>query len=963
MNSPLIMEPKRSRSPLLPWLGAALLGASWLPGLGYYQPASTAAWLILIVGGVLLMYGTLWRSAGRIQTAAAVVLTLPVLWLVPWNYKIAPLLMIVGATALAFEPPKRWFRNLAGGILAAGIVLLAQSLAVMAYESFTARSHELPLPVAQLLGAIAQLLGSDAAVTANTPAGGGGVDIALRTMRKDHHLGATWELLLDPPTLAFFAAGISMVLLRLWNGRTSDARRASWSILSLAICLLIWLPIRAGVLMALVLHRALRTDFDATLKVMDAFYSPWVLLLLLLPLALLVWRCVPLAAPAEDEAPITDSTPPRWRFILPPALVGLAIFSFTFAVCYDPIGTRKPRGRIIVDEYHTRWEPTQIPFDTNVYGHDSGYNYAAIYDYSSRFYDVSRLLEPGVLDCRDPRSTAVMQASDNRLGNGKTSTAATRPGVPSPNTTAAPAIDDRLLDNCDIFILKCPTVRLYPDEIESLRKFVQNGGGLLLIGEHTDVFGLGTNVNDVARPFGFQFRYDILFNIDEAHPFDYLYNKPLIPHPIVQWMPPLDFEGPCTIEPTGGSGHAVMLAVGQRGEPAHYYASNFMPPPEDRADSRYGAWVVLWSTKYGKGRVVAHADSTQWSNFSAFEAGKPESWIGMVEWLNHENGMVANPRIALEILGIVLLLAGIFGNRAIDALIIRRNRQANAGAASHNINSDYGAIWLVMIGSGMFAFFVAATTIRAINDTGMPIPPRKPNVEMINVGIDRTISDGIISKGGFIGGLANGYGIFERWILRLGWFTQRGGPELLDPDKQHLVVYLLPSKDVTDDYRDRLVRYVEAGGKILVVDTPPTQDRQRSTANSLLKPFGMELKTPYTPITGDITSTLGLPTVVPTPTYELTGADEILATCKTQPVAGTRHFGKGSVTAIGFGSRFSDTNMGITGDVNPDPNLLKLYDVEYGILRHLMDKPVHAPTTAPVTRPASPLVQPASISN
>jgi hypothetical protein len=377
-----------------------------------------------------------------------------------------------------------------------------------------------------------------------------------------------------------------------------------------------------------------------------------------------------------------------------------------------------------------------------------------------------------------------------------------------------------------------------------------------------------------------------------------------------------------------------------------------MPPPEDRADSRYGSWVLLWSTKYGKGRVVAHADSTQWSNFSAFEAGKPESWMGMVEWLNHQDGMIANPRIAFEILGVLLLLGGIFGIHAVETIFSRRNGDTHADAPVRSTNPEAGASWLIMVGAGMFGFFIAATSIRAMNDAGMPEPPRKPNVEMINVGIDRAISEGVISKGGFIGGLANGYGIFERWILRLGWFTQRGGSELLDPKKNDLVVYLLPNKDVTDDYRDRLIRYVEAGGRILIVDTPPGGDRERSTANSLLKPFGMELKTPYQPLTDQITSTIGLPAVAPTPTYELTGADEILASCKNQPVAGTLHYGKGSVTAIGFGSRFSDTNMGVTGDVDPDENLLKLYDVQYGLLRHLMDKPVHDPATAPATRPA-----------
>ena len=46
--------------------------------------------------------------------------------------------------------------------------------------------------------------------------------------------------------------------------------------------------------------------------------------------------------------------------------------------------------------------------------------------------------------------------------------------------------------------------------------------------------------------------------------------------------------------------------------------------------------MLLWSTKYGKGRVVAHADSTQWSNFSAFEAGKPET-VRLVDFINHKN--------------------------------------------------------------------------------------------------------------------------------------------------------------------------------------------------------------------------------------------------------------------------------------------------------------------------------------
>jgi hypothetical protein len=652
--------------------------------------------------------------------------------------------------------------------------------------------------------------------------------------------------------------------------------------------------------MALILHRALRTDFDAPLKVMDQFFSVWMLLLLALPAALLAWRFVRL--PEQDPAENVDlerRPAPNWLTFISPALVALAVSALTFAAVYDPVGIRK-NGRVIVDEYHSKWEPTTRPYDTNWYGHESGYNYAAMYDYSSRFYDMKRLMAPGVVDASPPRVQV--------------------PPPPSPPEGAAvvPAITDSLLANCDVFVLKCPTQRLMTDEIEALRKFVANGGGLLLVGEHTDVFGLGTSLNDVARPFKFQFRYDILFNIDDEHPFDYVYNKPLMPHPIVQRMPTLDFEGPCTIEPTG-PGYAVMLAVGQRGERAHYYASNFMPPPEDRADARYGSWILLWSTKYGKGRVVAHADSTQWSNFSAFEAGKPESWIGMIEWLNHKNGEISEPRLALIITGLVLLLA---------ALVT---------------SARFGGAWLVSVAAGMCAFAISASWVAKIHRDSMPVPAfRSGAVPMVKVGIDRTVSDALLSKGGFIGGANNGYGIFERWILRLGWFTQRGsGKELFDG--KDMVVFLLPGKDVSDEFRQQLTDYVRGGGRALIVDA---LENPHSTANSLLHPFGLEMHRPYTMPTGDIVSTIGLPAIQYPNVFEVTGGQPI-ATMGSRTVAATKSFGKGSVTAIGFGGRFTDSNYGVTGDVVPNDELTKLYEWQYGLLRHL--KGEEAPTTRPAT--------------
>jgi hypothetical protein len=257
--------------------------------------------------------------------------------------------------------------------------------------------------------------------------------------------------------------------------------------------------------------------------------------------------------------------------------------------------------------------------------------------------------------------------------------------------------------------------------------------------------------------------------------------------------------------------------------------------------------------------------------------------------------------------------------------------------------------WVVSLAAGLFAFTVAGASVRAIHSAAMPAPPRKPDCPMTLVGIDRTVSDAVLSKGGFIGGKPEGYGIFERWLLRLGWFMQRGtGWELFDG--KDLVVFFLPGKDVTPEFRGQLVSFVRGGGRALIVDTP---ENPRSTSNSLLHPFGIELRRPYTELTGDTVSTIGLPTVQTPASFEVAGGDEILATMGGKPVITTTHVGKGSVTVIGCGSRFNDPNLGMTGDIEPGDELRRVYDVQYGILRHLMGQPAPpATTTRPTTQSA-----------
>jgi hypothetical protein len=136
-------------------------------------------------------------------------------------------------------------------------------------------------------------------------------------------------------------------------------------------------------------------------------------------------------------------------------------------------------------------------------------------------------------------------------------------------------ITDDTLRGWDVLIAKIPTSRYAADEVEAIHRFVERGGGLMLVGEHTDVWGSGTYLNDIAERYGFRYRMDCLFGLDST--FEEQYRPPAAPHPIIRHMGPLDFAVSCSIAPGGSGGDAVIWNTGLRSAPADYHASNFYP--------------------------------------------------------------------------------------------------------------------------------------------------------------------------------------------------------------------------------------------------------------------------------------------------------------------------------------------------------------------------------------------------
>jgi hypothetical protein len=478
---------------------------------------------------------------------------------------------------------------------------------------------------------------------------------------------------------------------------------------------------------------------------------------------------------------------------------------------------------------------------------------------------------------------------------------------------------ERLRD-CDVLVIKTPTSRYSREEVAAVVDFVRSGGGLLMIGDHTNVFNMGTYLNDVARNFGFTFRHDLLFS-NEKSPYEEAYRKPAAPHPIVEHLPPTDFAVSCSVDPGRSWGRAVVLGTGLWSLPSEYHIENYHPFPQHRPEMRYGPFVQLWATRAGRGRVVAFTDSTIFSNFCIFQPGKAELMFGMVEWLNHKSAF-RYPGLVLAPIGALLLAAG--------AWMARRREVA----------------WLTLLGAGLFGWVVGGSVVAAIGLVRMPVPEiERP---MTRVVIDRTTSNVPLGKGAYVQD-ALGFGMFEQWIGRLGYLTmRRSGSEAFSGDA---LVVLHPSLPASDEFRRQLVDFVARGGRLLVVDS---SENTRSTANNLLWPFGLSVIRPER-WKGEVSLGKGWPTVPVDLTYEIAGGEPIAWMGEGERVVGARtSFGEGQVTAISFGSVFYDNRMGeAEWMTQPDQSLRERYDVLFAVVRSAVSgdpigpPPVHAAEVKP----------------
>jgi hypothetical protein len=467
-----------------------------------------------------------------------------------------------------------------------------------------------------------------------------------------------------------------------------------------------------------------------------------------------------------------------------------------------------------------------------------------------------------------------------------------------------------MLDSCDVLILKIPTEAFSVAEIQAITEFVRGGGGLFLIGDHTNVFGSSTYLNPLARHFGFRFRYDCLFDVEDV--FTQVYRRPgILPHPIVQRMPPFLFAVSCSIEPESFLPGRVILAGGLKRLGIDYSVSNFYPQVTDQLGMWFGTFHQAVAVPYGKGRIVGFTDSTVYSNFAAFYPGKPEFLLGAVDWLNRENRLSPLNRVFL----VASLCA--FG---LAAYLYPRD----------GVKDPW--YWSAALASALASVSLAALLFGSVTRAGYHCP--SPARDFTSVVFEQNHCDYDLPLTDFVDEHTRSYEIFFQWVLRLGYFPSVG----IDIDDSiagaDIVVLINPVRRFDDSEMDALMRFTARGGRILVADGPGNSSE---SSEQLLRSFGIGLdkrevvdaSPAYEPLSQQRWD-LG-------EAFPLQGGTPLLFTEEAHVVSTVTRHGRGLVLAISFSHAFSDASMGFTEGVIPDAELLNHYRLQFALLKGLAE--------------------------
>jgi hypothetical protein len=231
-------------------------------------------------------------------------------------------------------------------------------------------------------------------------------------------------------------------------------------------------------------------------------------------------------------------------------------------------------------------------------------------------------------------------------------------------------IQDDAVRDVDLVVIINPGAAFTEEEKETLYSFVRAGGGLLVLGDHTNIGGIMDAVNDLTTPFGLSLAFDSAVSLDPG------------------WSRTLHSLAPFSgrfqsVEIPVSIGASVDAAVHPEVAPFLVGRRAFSDPGNldnterallgnlafDRGE-RYGDVVLAAVRYFGRGKVALFGDTSPFQNLALSESH--EFTDTLVRWLTNKTGSWRASCVSL--LALLLVLA--------SALVLRRSNVALTGAVA-----------------------------------------------------------------------------------------------------------------------------------------------------------------------------------------------------------------------------------------------------------------------------------------
>ncbi|MBN1204016.1 MAG: hypothetical protein JXB05_03720 [Myxococcaceae bacterium] len=588
----------------------------------------------------------------------------------------------------------------------------------------------------------------------------------------------------------------------------------------------------------------------ADLPVQGVEVGPWFTLLSWLPALVL--------APSSIEL---KAQPLGTPFATASAAMALGL-CWTLAISWEDPG-RPKQGRVMVDDSHGDWERTDLPFDTKEFGRRAAYSYGNLYDLLGWHYDVRRWTrEQG------------------------------------PITPAA-------LDGVDVLVLKTPTTAFQPQEVDAIEAFVHRGGGLFMIGDHTDLFGMTTYLNEVSSRFGLRLRSDDTFDLVTGSTTRWTAPR-WGAHPIARLVKEFEFETSATIVASAGI-QAPIIGTALGSEEADYNNPGFFGNIKLDPSDGLGFFLQFATRHVGPGRVALSSDSTPFSNFSLFFPGRRELVLATVQYLNRES----TP------LRLVSWLATLGALLALSASFWLRGGMAAAG--------------------GILAGVSLGTAVTTLAASSLTLPTPKAQIPTVVFDLD-------ISKAPFPPGLITDAQYDMHGFDTLVVATQRLGlmPVFSHDLRQSLqtasvVVLVHPSRRLSTQEQEELVRYVSRGGRLLVMDGLLEPG---SETNSVLAPFGLSVvRQPVRPTAERVTPDAeGKVYRFTRPIHSVAGGFPVLMDEEGRALYAEADIGQGRVGVLAESATVGRGALGNRFYDSPNAEQQESYNTVFLIFRQLLEK-------------------------